>query len=490
MPLPPIDVPGISWRAAACTISRRSRGCGRASPPEQARADLAALPTTRRGGFPKATAAAASRVQPLHEKIVGDVREALSCCWRGRRRAADRLRERRQPAAGARVRASAEIAIRAALGAGRGRLIRQLITESLLLGAAGAAAGLLAGGWAIALLLKVMPDGIPRVAQIGLDVPASAALAILVSFASALTLRSRARAAGLAHRCVARAARSRSPARPAGRGAREERAVLVVCEIALTLVLLVSAGCSRNSFVRLQSVDPGFRVEQVTLVPCRCPSRSTRTASDRRRSISASSRGSSSGPRSVGGDPLSEPDRGANANGTFTIEGQPISTRADRPFTAIASVSPHYFRTLGIPIIQGRTFSEQDREPAPAVAIVNATFARNTSAGQSPLASACVSATPGTTGSPSSASGATRATSGCANADAAALPAVSPLSAGVHEHRGAKRRGHRAVASLATDRDHKCRSRSAGRQDHALREVLQESVAEPRFRTLLLGHSR
>lgn len=79
------------------------------------------------------------------------------------------------------------------------------------------------------------------------------------------------------------------------------------------------------------------------------------------------------------------PIEGANASGSFTLEGQASSSRADRPRTSIASVSANYFRTLGIPIITGRTFTEQDREPAPAVAIVNATFARKYFAGQSPL---------------------------------------------------------------------------------------------------------
>ena len=201
--------PAICWRAAACTISRRSRRLRPGVTPEQARADLAALADDQARRFPESNGGRGVAIQPLHEKIVGDVRGALlmllaavglvlliACA-----NVASLLLAR----ASGRQR---EIAIRAALGAGRVRLIRQLITESLLLGAFGGAAGLLAGGWAIALLLAVMPDGIPRVAQIGLD-GRLAALAILVSFVSASDLRARARAAG-----VARPMRRSSCAKP------------------------------------------------------------------------------------------------------------------------------------------------------------------------------------------------------------------------------------------------------------------------------------
>jgi hypothetical protein len=76
---------------------------------------------------------------------------------------------------------------------------------------------------------------------------------------------------------------------------------------------------------------------------------------------------------------------GRNAQGTLTIEGQPILKRGDRPFTALASISDKYFQTLGIPSIEGRTFTKYDRDPAPAVGIVNATFARRYFAGQDPV---------------------------------------------------------------------------------------------------------
>src|SRR5262249_24792804 len=133
-----------------------------------------------------------------------------------------------------------ELSIRAALGAERGRLLRQLITESLVLGVAGGAAGLLLGHWAIALLLTVIPEGIPRVEQIGLDARVGT-VAILASLASALlfgvvpALQASRTDASLALRDADRGAAG-------GRQRARTRGVLVLCEIALTLMLLASAG--------------------------------------------------------------------------------------------------------------------------------------------------------------------------------------------------------------------------------------------------------
>jgi predicted permease len=277
-----------------------------------------------------------------------------------------------------------ELAIRAALGASRWRLIRQLITESLLLGAAGAVAGLLAGSWAIALVLRVLPQGIPRAGEIGLDLRV-AGVAVVVSFACAL-LFGVAPALQASRTDATRALGDADRRATAGRGRAKVRAVLVVCEIALTLILLVSAGLLANSFVRLQRVDSGFRVEQVTMVSLPLPQSKypdgKRQAAFYQRVLEGLEQRPETDAAAIF---FPSPIEGGNASGTFTMEGQPSSTRADRPFTSIASVSANYFRTLGIPIITGRTFTEQDRDPAPAVAMVNATFARKYFPGQSPL---------------------------------------------------------------------------------------------------------
>jgi putative ABC transport system permease protein len=385
VPLPPIDVSGELLESREVHYFQ---AVGRLKPgvtPDAARADLAGITADQGRRFPESNGGRGIAVAPLYERIVGDVRQALlillgavgvvlliACANVSSlllARASGRQRE---------------LAIRAALGAARSRLVRQLITESLLLGAAGGAAGLLLGNWAIALLLAVIPEGIPRVEQIGLDARVGT-VAILTSLVSALlfgvipALQASRADASLALRDADRTATG-------GRNRARTRAVLVVCEIALTLVLLVSAGLLLNSFIRLQRVDPGFRTDHVTLVSL--PLAQSRYPDGKRQSAFYRRvlEGIERHPEIQSAAILfPNPIEGRNANGTFTIEGQPALKRGDRPFTALGSISANYFRTLDIPIIKGRTFTDRDRDPAPPVAIVNATLAQRYFAGQDPI---------------------------------------------------------------------------------------------------------
>ncbi len=385
VPLPPIDVPGDLLESRDVHYFK---SVGRLKPeatPEIARADLAAISEDQARRFPESNGGRGIAIQSLRDTIVGDVRHALllllgavgvvlliACANIASlllARAAGRQRE---------------LAVRAALGAARGRLIRQLITESLLLGCAGGGAGVLLGIWAIALLRAVIPEGIPRVDQIGLD-PQVASAAIVMSFASALLFGVLpAIQASRANACFA--LREADRASTGGRHRARTRAVLVLGEIALTLVLLVSAGLLLNSFIRLQHVDPGFRTDDVTLVSLPVPQSrypdGKRQAAFYRRALEAIERHPEIQSAAI---LFPNPIEGRNANGTFTIDGQPAMKRGDRPFTALASVSSSYFRTLGIPIIEGRAFTDHDRDPAPAVAIINATLARRYFAGQDPV---------------------------------------------------------------------------------------------------------
>ena len=385
VPLPPIDVPGELLESRDVHYFHAVARLKPDATPETARADLGTIAEDQARNFPESNGGRGIVVQRLHERIVGDVRQALlillgavgvvlliACA-----NVASLLLAR----ASGRQR---ELAIRAALGAERGRLMRQLITESLVLGVAGGAAGLLLGHWAIALLLTVIPEGIPRVEQIGVDARVGT-VAMLASLASALlfgvmpALQASRTDASLALRDADRAATG-------GRHRARTRAVLVLGEIALTLILLASAGLLLNSFIRLQHVDPGFRTDQVTLISLPLPQLrypdGKRQAAFYRQVLEALERRPEIQSAAV---LFPNPIEGRNANGTFSIEGQPSLKRGDRPFTALGSVSANYFRTLGIPVIQGRTFTDQDRDPAPAVAIVNATFARRYFTGQSPL---------------------------------------------------------------------------------------------------------
>jgi putative ABC transport system permease protein len=267
-----------------------------------------------------------------------------------------------------------ELSVRAALGAGRGRLVRQLLTESLILGAAGGLAGLFLGGWLIALLTSVLPDTVPRAEEIGLDTVVAAttliaALATGVLFGVTPAVQASRADAGMALKGGGgeRGASARAKA----------RSVLVIAEVALTLVLLAGAGLLLNSFLRLQSVESGLQPDNVTVVSLvvpqsRYPTTATQSEAYRRIIEGLSGRG---GLEAVGvGFP--GPLRGSNASGAFYIEGYPSREPADRPFANIASVSGGYFRAMGIPLIAGRTFSESDTAEGAAVGIVSTTLAR------------------------------------------------------------------------------------------------------------------
>ena len=386
VPLPPIDVPGdlLSNRDVHYfqVVARLKPEATR----EVAQADLQALADGLARRFPESNGGRGISVQPLGETIVEDVRSALFlllgavgvvlliACANIASLLLARASGRRR-----------ELAIRAALGAARGRLVRQLITESLMLGGIGGIAGLLLGYWAIALLLAVIPEGIPRIHQIELDARV-AAVAIAAAFISAVLFGAiPALQASRADGSLALREADRTTA--GGRHRARTRAVLVLCQIGLTSILLVSSGLLLNSLIRLQRVDPGFRTDQVTLISmplplARYPDGKRQAAFYRQMRDALARQGDVQSAAILFPSPL----QGRNAQGTFTIDGQPPMPRADRPFTALASISPEYFQTLGIPLIKGRTFTEQDRDPAPPVAIVNTTFARKYFAGQDPIA--------------------------------------------------------------------------------------------------------
>jgi putative ABC transport system permease protein len=377
VPLAPIDIPGDLLEARGVHYFQAVGRLKAEATLARANQDLGAIADDLARRFPQDNAGRGASVEPLHERIVGDVREALlvllaavgvvlliACA-----NVASLLLAR----GSGRQR---EMAIRSALGASRGRLARQLLGESLLLAAGGGALGLLAAGWAVALLISVIPGDIPRVDEIGIDVRVAAA-AIGVSLLSALLF-------GLVPSLQVSRTDTSSVLREAGdrgstggRRRARTRATLVVIEIALTLVLLVSAGLLANSFLRLQNTDPGFQTEQVTLVEFPLPQ--GRYPDGKRQAAfyqQLLDRLSARGEITTAAVGFPSPLRGSNAAASFAIEGRTHANRADRPRANIASVSPAYLRTMGITLLSGRHFTDRDREPAPAPIIVNAAMAR------------------------------------------------------------------------------------------------------------------
>jgi putative ABC transport system permease protein len=273
-----------------------------------------------------------------------------------------------------------ELAIRAALGAGRLRIVRQLLTESLLLSALGGLSGLLLGAWLIAVILRVLPDAVPRAGQIGVDpfVAASAlitALLAAVIFGVAPSLHA-SRADGTA--AMKQGADRGSSGRARG------RSLLVVAEIALTLVLLAGAGLLLNSFLRLQRVESGMQPENVTLLSLALPT-SRYPTDDAQAAVYSRLIEQLSGQAGVQavGVGFPGPLRGSNASGSFFIEGRPSNDSSDRPLANLGSVSGGFFSAMGVPLLSGRSFAESDGAKDPGVAIASVSLARKYWPGES-----------------------------------------------------------------------------------------------------------
>ena len=270
-----------------------------------------------------------------------------------------------------------EMAIRVAMGAGRGRLVAQSMTESLLLALLGAAAGVGLGSLALELVIAWNPGNIPRLAEATID-GRVLAVTLAVAIGSAL-------ACGLLPGLlVSRAAPQEALKREGGRQRARLRAALVVGEIALALVLLVGAGLLMKSFARLSSVEPGFEPRDLLTLRIWLPASKYRENErqiaffqELERRIAAVP-----GVRHVGGvqDLPIRKNRMMNA-----IEGQPPPADGRAPQAAYRVVTPDYFAAMGIPLRAGRGFAATDRSGAPGVVVVNESLARRYFPEGSPL---------------------------------------------------------------------------------------------------------
>lgn len=269
---------------------------------------------------------------------------------------------------GARAR---EIAIRSALGAGRGRIVRQLLTESLVLALAGAAAGLAMAYGGVRFLVAISPARVPRIAEAGLDGPVLA-FALAVGVASSFVF-------GLVPALRTARPDLQGMLKEGGRslGSRRDwvRTGLMVTEVALALVLLVGAGLLIRSALRLQQVAVGFDPAGVLTAQLSLPRgdypKSSRLVQVLRRVVDEA--GAVAGAESAALTSIVPLSR-YNTSSSLEIEGKPLSGEEQIEGNT-RQVSSGYFRTLGIPL-KGRDFTGGDRPGAPRVAIVNETLAR------------------------------------------------------------------------------------------------------------------
>jgi putative ABC transport system permease protein len=348
---------------------------------DRAQAAATALARQLEAAHPEANEKVGFNLQPLHDRVVGDIRPGLlallgavafvlliACA-----NIANLLLAR----GSSRTR---ELAVRVALGAARVRVIRQLLTESVLLATLGGAAGLLLGVWAVAGLVAIAPATAPRVGEIGLDRTVFAFAALMTLVTGVLF--------GLAPAMQSSRAQVTDSLKEGGRGSvtlpgRALRRSLIVAEVALSLMLLTGGGLLVQTFLRLQAADLGFDTRNVLVGFVNPPRATYDTAAkhvafydqvyERAKALPGVQKAALVSVLPLGGD----------SDMSFEIEGRPLPrSPSETPVTWYRLVTAGYFDTIGMQIRRGRGF--ESREAAPSI-IVNESMAKKFFAGEDAL---------------------------------------------------------------------------------------------------------
>jgi putative ABC transport system permease protein len=349
---------------------------------EQANAELATIARAVEQRHPKDNAGRSARARSLPEVLVGDFRQRLLvtlgavsfvlliACGNVANLLLVRSAARRK-----------EIALRAALGAGRGRIVRQLLTESAVLGVTGAAAGLALAWLGVRALVASAPPGIPRLEQTRID-PIVLAFALGLALLCSLVF-------GLAPALRAARGNVQSTLREGGRGmgtARDAlRTGLVVAEVTLAFTLLVGAGLLVRSALYLQNVNPGFDPNGVIAARVALPQATYGEPAHAARAFRQIAERLQAAPGVRAAAIVSQAPLGPGGGSNGLIpEGRPIE-----PQSAINSrlriITPGYFATMGVQVKRGRTFTDRDMAGAPRVMIVSEEVARQAWPGQDPI---------------------------------------------------------------------------------------------------------
>ncbi|HEY6330332.1 MAG TPA: ABC transporter permease [Blastocatellia bacterium] len=277
-----------------------------------------------------------------------------------------------------------EIAVRMALGAGRWRLIRQLLTESLLLALLGGAGGVLLAFFAVRGLIAISPPDTPRIGQAGID-STVLVFTVIVSLLTGVCF-------GLAPALHSSNADLGESLKEGGRGSaageagNRLRAGLTIAEVSLAMVLLISAGLMIKSFVRLESINPGFDSTGLLTIQLSLPE--TKYAQGPSLSaFYAQLLDTASGLPGVRSSALSDALPIADGGNylAFIVEGRPPVPPGVNQDSEFTTVSPGYFQTMGIRLIKGRGFASSDGTTTPPVAVINDVFARKYFPEEDPL---------------------------------------------------------------------------------------------------------
>ncbi len=278
------------------------------------------------------------------------------------------------------IRRRSEYAVRLALGAGSGVIIRESVLEGLFLGAGGGVLGLAFAAIAIRTTLHLLPESMPRVDSISIDATV-AAFALLLALATGVLC-------GLAPAFTAvrtNLTENLKEGARTGTGASIHswlRSALVVSEIAIALVLLTVSGAFLRSFQKMRAVDPGFRPDHVVVAGYRLPLQqySTQASSEAFERAVVDRLSGAPGMIAVG-ITTAVPASGGFGETAFTIEGEPTASWKLK-FAMFATTYADYFRAMGIPLVDGRYFTEDDRSDSPLVIIINESMAKHSWPGQ------------------------------------------------------------------------------------------------------------
>jgi predicted permease len=363
-------------------------GIGRLKPGvtiQQARADMANVTNNLAAAFPDASKGTSAKLIPLKQWMVGNIGSLLlvllasvgfvlliACA-----NVANLLLARS-------ISRTREFAVRAALGASQRRMLRQLLTESLLLALAGGALGLVLAGWGTRAALRVLPTALPRAEEIGLDARVLFFTLGISVLAGVLF--------GLAPAFRLSIPKLQESLKEGGRGLSSGRhrvqGVFIVAEMAMALVLLAGAGLMIRSLTRLWAVDPGFDPQNVLTVGLTLPQSMISASPDAIRAAFrefdrkiASIPGVEAVSQTWGAVPLAGDDEQ-----TFWIEGQPKpANENDKGWAIDYIVGPGYLKALQIPLLRGRFFTDQDNEHSPRVVVIDDVFARKFFPNEDPI---------------------------------------------------------------------------------------------------------
>ncbi len=325
-----------------------------------------------------------ARIYPLHDQVVGGMRTGLAILLGAvvfvLLIACANLATMLLARASAHER---ELAIRIALGAGRWRLLRQMLAESVSLALAGAVGGVILSVWGLELLKQIGARTVPRLAEVNVDIVVLLVTAVVAVGTGILF--------GLIPAFVSARPELTEALKEGGRGsttgARRNRLrnSLVVAEIALALVLLVGAGLLLKSYARVQNIDPGFDrhnvlTAEIDLPDSKYPQRGNAEYRHGEAMINfwdeALRRVRQLPGVEAAGYTVVLPLSGSNTDSSFGIEGRPLGGKEPTPDEELRTITPDYFRVLKTPLLRGRFFAESDNADAPGVAIINDALAR------------------------------------------------------------------------------------------------------------------